>query len=136
VSWIARYREDVLKWAQELEPRRLTLQNWDISRFWALVQRQARVPFPTRYFVEAWLVFLRSLEHWDGAADKPAARRLIADREAILKRDRARLANRRYLELWRGASGAERLDFRWRTTERLLGDIFSGMGASTDALDT
>ena len=44
-----------------------------------------------------------------------------------MKRGRARLTNRRALELWGGASGSGRLQYRWLTAKRLLRDIFDGL---------
>jgi hypothetical protein len=51
----------------------------------------------------------------------------VSSRELELKRDRARLRNRRYLEMWSGRSGTEQLDFRWGVTRRLLRDIFAAL---------
>jgi hypothetical protein len=55
------------------------------------------------------------------------ARDLILERERTLKRSLARLGNPRALELWQGASGAYRLDFRWRNAEQILNDLLNGL---------
>ncbi len=68
-------------------------------------------------------------------ADHKPARKLIAEREASLKRSRARLQNPRYLELWRGASGAFQQDFRWGVTQRILSDIHQALYQGAENVD-
>jgi len=59
--------------------------------------------------------------------DDPKARRLITERELQLKRGRAKLHNRRYLELWRGDSGAAQLNFRWQITQSIALEILNAL---------
>ena len=116
------YRRELAKWASELKARNAAIDAWDRNAFWALIRSRTVVPQLTKEFVESWLG-LRAWEHPDGGADLKAARQLIATRERQLKGSRARLSNLRALELWRGASGTSRLDFRWRSAQRILSDI-------------
>jgi hypothetical protein len=53
---------------------------------------------------------------------------MIHDREVLLKHNRARLENPRARELWNGASGAYRLEYRGGNAGRILRDILTGLG--------
>jgi hypothetical protein len=68
----------------------------------------------------------------EGTIVSPAAKRLIVEREEQLKHTRARLSNKRALELWNGASGDRQLDFRWGNVSTLLDDIHAGLGHGED----
>jgi hypothetical protein len=125
---VEEYREAIQEWAEELAPRLANLRAWDPRELWALLARAGtRVPQPTQWFVEKWCSLLRGVTHWRLIAADPSGRTLVSSRELELKRDRARLRNRRYLEMWSGRSGTEQLDFRWGVTRRLLRDIFAAL---------
>ena len=89
----------------------------------------ARITLSTEQFISVW--FGRVL------ATKPTAikssknaRTLIAEREHALKGVLARLKNPRALDLWRGASGRYRLDYRWnRPVIRILADMHNASEA-------
>ena len=51
---------------------------------------------------------------------------LVRNREFHQKRGQARLRNDRLMLQWGGASGSERLAFRWPVVARLLNDIVDG----------
>ena len=63
-----------------------------------------------------------------GLADDQNARALVRDRELHQKGSQARLRNDRLMRQWGGASGSERLTFRWPVVARLLRDIADGRG--------
>lgn len=124
------YREEFSKWAQTISQRSSTLAAWRRELFWQLIHiGNPRITERTQKFINTW---------WDLAltddagrlCDSPAARSLIRDRERQLKKSLARIDNPRAQELWTGGSGTAQLDFRWRISERLLGDIFDGLEAS------
>jgi len=121
------FREELEAWVTELQSRGDTLSRWKRGDLWLLVQQRTRVSGTTHRFVEQWQ------EHapWQSlhrAADDASVRRLVRDRERQLKGGRARLGNPRALELWNGASGVERLSYRWRSAARILMDIHAGLG--------
>lgn len=60
-------------------------------------------------------------------AENEDVRRLILDRELALKGNLARLHNQSALELWNEASGTYRIDYRWGTTQTIVGDILRGL---------
>lgn len=118
------------EWAKLLSKRSHAFASWKRDRFWELIHSaNSRVTTPTRDFINAW---------WDLALggdapslrEKPSARSLIRDRERRLKKNLARIDNPRAQELWQGSSGTAQLDFRWRITQQLLGDIFDGLESS------
>jgi hypothetical protein len=55
------------------------------------------------------------------------AERLIRDRELAIKGQRARLHNRRALELWSGAAGTAQLTYRWPVAQQIILDIIHGL---------
>lgn len=121
------FREGLAAWCAELEPRRAALAGWDRSAFWTLAQQRTRVSGATHQFVERWV----EREPWASttrATDDVALRNMVRDRERQLKGARARIGNPRALELWNGASGVDRLAYRWPSAARILADIHAGLG--------
>ncbi len=55
------------------------------------------------------------------------ARKLIRDREIQRKKSHSRFLNKRLLEQWGGASGMNRLDYRWSNVQALLKDLYDGL---------
>jgi hypothetical protein len=127
-EWLTRHEDAFQEWATHEEMRRGRLMEWDLSEFWAVVTAEgARVPPPTRAFVEAWVGRMRHHSRPRALATDKSARDLVTAREAALKRSRARLHNRRHLELWNGASGMRQLDLRWANSQWLLLDILGAL---------
>ena len=123
---VSHFKTELDHWSTELQSRGAELAAWRLDEFWALAREIANVAPATRSFVNRWL----ELELWKDASKvtgHQAARSLLGLREQQLKRGRARLTNRRALELWGGASGSGRLQYRWFTAKRLLRDIFDGL---------
>ncbi len=121
------YKERLAEWAALLKERQATLAGWDRQRFWEIVASgNPRVPKLTRVFVDAWLDLALSPKIARQMAASDDARRLIHERERFLKRGLARLDNQRALELWNGAAGIARLDYRWGIARRMLLDIYNG----------
>jgi hypothetical protein len=130
LEWVDVYLDRIGEWAELVMQRWDELTRWhdDLGTFWSLPALVlASIPFRTRQFVDRWLSILFA-EGPDRIADNQAARRLIVERESQLKHARARLTNKRALELWSGASGDRQLEFRWRNASRLLADIHTGLG--------
>ncbi len=124
------YTESIKAWADDMKSLWNNLSDWysDISTFWNCNAFQyANIPYPTKQFVEMWckLVFEKSLI--DKIAVSIEAKELIRQREVRLKKQRARLENKRYLELWQGSSGIGMIDYRWRRVSRIIQDIRKGL---------
>ena len=131
-DWIDTYTSSFEQWAVEEAERAERLAAWDLGAFWDLVSGGGRPPtLTTRRFVEGWADRVRRASALGSLRSDPNALRLVRDREHCLKRGRARLHNRRHLELWRGASGSAQLDFRWGITQTLLHDILDGLSSRT-----
>lgn len=119
---VDRYRQALERWSEELLTDWATISTWDQDDFWAVVlDANPRIPFLTQRFVREWISFATTQPH--DLVGLPDARALIAEREARLKRGRARLTNHRALEMWNGASGTTRLTYRWDTAKTLLADV-------------
>ncbi len=121
------YREQLADWWDVIGLRRPALAAWDRRAFWTLVRAQsARVPQPTRDFVDAWLTRTLATETLGGLIDDRSCRQLVIAREQWLKRGRARVGNLRALENWNGSSGTAQIDYRWKKPVReIVHDILA-----------
>ncbi len=126
-----KYRSMLEEWGAEIMNAHELLSNWYEAEFWEVVESQiGATPFPVYAFVNNWLKIVFAENNPFNVISNPAAWKLIREREIRLKKTkRARLANERALELWTGASGTRRLDFRWNETKRIVNDILEGLEA-------
>lgn len=121
------YRADIAEW----EEREGEEPPYDPNAMWTFVIRLGtRPPAPQRNFVESWSSRLAK-NGVGGTADDDFLRKLIADREWQLKRNRARLVNLKRLRDWNGRVGVGRMDFRWFRIRQLLTDLHQGLGQTT-----
>lgn len=122
-DWIELYRGRLAQWAAELDDQRLAA--WSLADFWREVEHPTHTIRPALVrFVQDWVGLART-----GAAalqDSEAARALVRDRERRLKTSQSRFANHAVRDRWGGASGAERLSFRWGQAQSHLEDLFRG----------
>ena len=126
-DWQEKYRRRLTEWADEVHELGPAVNDWELDAVWGVVRAQGRsLKYPTRTFVERWVENLKRVGP-EGIADNSTARTLVRDRETQLKRGRARMTNPRRLELWGGASGTGRMDYRWGSGKRILKDIFDGL---------
>lgn len=122
------YRDFLQKWAAMLEDHAAALADWNHDEFWALLAANGCPSSAlTRFFVETWLQVVPSPGRARRVAESVEARTLVHQREQSLKHNRARLDNRRYLELWGGAAGTAQLNYRWRVSQRIITDILQGL---------
>jgi hypothetical protein len=124
------YRNGIQHWIEIVTEQKNSLHNWyaDIKSFWGCgAVRAGNVGLPTKKFVDDWcsLVFGSSLKT---ISENEHARNLIKKRECDLKKNRARLENQRYLELWKGMPEISMIDYRWRQVSRIIQDIRQGLG--------
>ena len=120
------YEHRLRVWADAMVRRIDALSAWDRSGFWRIATSTgARVTPRTRGFVEEWLEI--AITDPGGVAGNRRARSLIHDRERALKRQLARLDNRRALEMWSGAAGTGQLNYRWPTVRTIIADIVKGL---------
>lgn len=126
---VERYREWLGEWAGEMAQAAAALDLWDWhGHFWELVkQSNPHISWRTQQFVDAWLALAVDGDPATISANREA-RQLLRRRERFLKGKLARLHNPRALELWNGAAGTGRLDYRWGVTQTLLADILEGLG--------
>ena len=112
------------EWRDEVEVH--GLRDWNLDQLWALVAQQGKpVSPPTRAFVTRWVTLVCG-PSGQGLVDSQTAQTLIREREIYQKRGQARLTNDRLMRQWGGASGSDRLNFRWPVVARLLNDIADG----------
>ncbi|NLY90735.1 MAG: hypothetical protein GX081_03910 [Firmicutes bacterium] len=128
-EYIADYEEQLEEWSAWVQNRWHELQEWyvKIAQFWdTRALFVANIPDHTKKFVEFWyrIIFNGGI---NSLVDNKEAEILIKEREFRLKRSRARLENRRALEMWGGASGVYRVDYRWRVARTIITDILTGL---------
>lgn len=125
-EFVDRYRGMLEQWADDIAANASALASWSRTEFWAVVHRlNPRLRTPARIFAERWMTF--AIDDPNGAPDEPAARQLLTNRERSLKGALARLHNRRALERWSGASGVNRLNYRWPNARIIISDILEGL---------
>ena len=122
---VERYKQKLEQWVKTMAA--INYWSWNQMKFWELVDEAGRIPVPTRRFVSDWLRLACRPTRWHRVADNKDARALIALRERRLKGNRARLENRRALELWTGAAGTSVLSYRWPVAQRMVNDILDGV---------
>lgn len=124
---IEHYRDELAGWADQVAE----IHPLDVSDHRAIGQlmkdrRRVFTP-PTQSFLTSWFD-LASTPH--AVADSNLARQLVQRRELAVKHGRARLrpGNWKALDAWGGASGVDRIGFRWIYARRHLQDIYDGLG--------
>ncbi len=119
-DWVNLYRGRLTQWAADLDKQRL--EAWSLADFWREIDHPTHSIRPALIrFVQDWVALART-----GPTDLPdseVARALVRDRERRLKTSQSRFANQAALDRWGGASGADRLSFRWRQAKSHLGDL-------------
>ena len=123
------YSNRLEHWEAMCHARAAALAVWSLEDFWALLRREgARVPSHTRAFVTEWLTLVRAGKRRSWRRDR-SARALVTIRERQLKHRQARLEGGTALELWGGAAGAGRLDYRWgRIARQFVLDVQTALG--------
>lgn len=121
------YHDKLGEWWDGLCEREQAYSQWDQPALWNVLDRiGARVPIPTRDFVDRWFGLIDQQTRLEDLVRSRAARQLIKSREAKLKGPRARLDNASALERWSGAAGTAQLDYRWnRPVRSFINDLLA-----------
>lgn len=122
-DWIDLYRGRLAQWAAELDTQRLAA--WSLADFWVEIDHPTHTVKPALVrFIQDWVALARG-----GTASLPdseAARALVRERERRLKTSQSRFTNHAVRDRWGGASGAERISFRWGQAKSHLQDLLHG----------
>lgn len=123
-----KYREELVKWAGEIENRFNEISKWDLNEFWDIAKpEKGNIPFRTKRFVEEWIYIVKDRKKIKKICDSDQARRLVYNREVSIKGNRSRLKNPQMLQQWSGASAVGAFDFRWKFVQRIVNDILHGL---------
>ena len=118
------YNNKFTEWVVLIQSRQETLHHWDLKEFWEIVYSvNSRIPRPTKTFIDIWFDFVLNIDDLQKLLDNHQTESFIRNRERFLKKGQARLFNQRALELWGGAAGTNRLDYRWNTVQTIITDI-------------
>ena len=119
-QWIVNYETRLQEWSAEVDLA--AVRAWSLDDFWKTVEHPAHnIRLTAKRFVAEWLDFVR--DRPSGVSRSLAARRLIEERERRLKTSQSRFSNRAVRDRWGGASGRERLSFRWSQAIAHLRDL-------------
>lgn len=119
-DWVSSYQQRIAAWADGINHK--DIQDWTPDGFWKTVEHPAHNIRPaTRRFVVQWLEQVASGAGRISAS--ASARSLVKERERQLKSSQSRFSNRAVRDRWTGASGAERLSFRWSQAKSHLRDL-------------
>ena len=119
-DWIDTYRERLEAWSDELDLG--AVRAWSLDDFWNVVEHPAHAVRPAaKRFVTEWRELV--LAGTEQVLTSPAGRQLVEERERRLKTSQSRYANHAVRDRWTGASGAERLSFRWAQAKSHLRDL-------------
>lgn len=98
------------------------MRNWSLDDFWDAVEHPGHSIRPAaKRFVMQWLELV--VENSTQIASAPEARQLVEERERRLKTSQSRYANHAVRDRWTGASGVNRLNFRWSQARSHLRDL-------------
>jgi len=130
------YSNKLSEWSELISSRWSIIKEWGmyLDSFWeAPMCAYARIPQPTKTFVEEWVRLVILNKGYESISDSEnlqvrRVRDLISRREKWLKRSKSRISNPRALELWSGAAGTGILDYRWYTVRVIVQDIINGLG--------
>ncbi|MFF7291054.1 DUF6361 family protein [Microbacterium sp. NPDC008134] len=126
-SRVDHYRDALDGWAATLAPR---ARSWELEELIGTLRAEGTVPSSipraTRQFITEWSSIVRESDV-AAIADNLDAQTIIRRRERLTKGAKARLGNARRLETWGGASGSNRLTFRWSTVQGVVRDIHEGL---------
>ncbi len=119
-DWAADYRERIATWAAELDLS--VVRGWSLDDFWDAVEHPAHSIRPAaKRFAMQWLDLV--IEGAKQIASAPTARQIVEERERRLKTSQSRYANHAVRDRWTGASGVDRLSFRWSQARSHLRDL-------------
>lgn len=116
------------EWSAGIDALRPELAGWSLDDFWFFVRACGAKPSElSRAFVEKWIDYVRAASNPSELAKSAPARNLIATREHAIKGALARFENARSREVWQGAAGLGRMDFRWASARTLMNDVNDGL---------
>jgi hypothetical protein len=123
---LATYKRAFAEWAASL--RLPELLSWSVSETFAIARSQGghTVSVQAEEFVRRWVELVRE----DAAAlrRRSESRRLIRNREMLLKGPRSLFRNRRALEeRYNGGLGIGQLVYRWPNVQVLMNDLYAGL---------
>lgn len=120
-DWIEDYRSRLEDWHASLDLP--AIRAWSLDDFWQAIDHPAhRIRPAAKRFVAEWLDLVRS-GGIVGGGGVSAAGRIVQERERRLKTSQSRFANRTVRDRWTGASGVDRLSFRWAQARSHLRDL-------------
>jgi hypothetical protein len=119
-DWTEKYVQRLMEWGDDID--RSALLTWSLDDFWKAAEHPGHTIRATaKRFVTEWVELAR--DDSSNIGKSRAARQLVVERERRLKTGQSRFSNHAARDRWRGASGAERLSFRWPQAKSHLRDL-------------
>lgn len=119
------HREALEDWRVRLKACRPA--HLPLNGLWAQTEGKGHVITPrTQAFVREW--HNRVIAMRGRVTEDKECRLLVKNREKQLKGARSRFENARALDQWTGYAGINPLSYRWPQVQRLLADLYAGLG--------
>jgi hypothetical protein len=132
-AWVEAYQSRLQEWLDDLDMP--AIRAWSLDAFWQIIDHPAHSIRPAaKRFVAEWLALVRAGSIALG--NQTQAAQLVQDRERRLKTSQSRFANRAVRDRWTGASGTERLSFRWPQAKTHLRDLANAQWEHARSGDT
>ena len=122
-TWAEGYAKAWDEWSKQ-EAGEAPFEGRDLFAW--ITRRGHRYPPGQQRFISAWTARLTELD-LQTARDDCKLRKLIADREYMLKKGRSRLRSPKRLLHWRGRSGVGRMLFNWPQARQTLLDLHESL---------
>lgn len=121
------YSDRLARWSDDIAAVDTDLRLWDRAAMWRRLYRaNPRLRPRTREFADRWFELV-SAPGGGRIQDPPEARRLVRERERVLKGGRARLSYAEARHKRGGFPFAGRLDYRWTQVMRISADIIGAL---------
>ena len=123
-----KHRERFYIWEEKVIREMDTVRQWcgDLDKLWSTVLGQGfTISQTTRSFVERWCTFV--VDDVGFLLRNSVAGVLVKHREIKKKGSHSKFVNRKALDQWGGASGIDRLSYRWSNVQALLSDLYKGL---------
>ena len=123
------YQQRYAEWAESLD--HASVANWPLEELFVVARGQGghTISAQAEELVRRWIALV--LEDPMAVPQRPDARKLIRNREMLLKGARSLFRNKRALEeRYNGGLGMGQLNYRWSDVQVLLNDLHDGLARS------
>ena len=129
-EYVEEYRERIEEWWDEkIKSQNTILNSWDYEEFYSWITSIRMLKrAKTWTFIKDWHEIVTKSASAEMIIKSDEAKRMIKDREQMVKPGNARTANSNALKIWNGDSGSKQMDFRWgKPVKTIINEIIKGI---------